>query len=812
MEHKTEKREITEELRESYIDYAMSVIVSRALPDVRDGMKPVQRRILWSMWESGLRASARHRKSAAVVGEVLKSYHPHGDAPVYDALARMAQNFSLRYPLVNGQGNWGSVDGDPPAAMRYTECKLSKISEELMMDIEKETVGWRDNYDNTQKEPLVLPARIPHLLLNGSVGIAVGMATNIPPHNLGEVIDAAIYLIDNPRATTEDLMEIVRGPDFPTGGIIYDKKQIREAYTAGRGSITCRAVAEIEERKGGQFAIVITEIPYQVNKSELVTKMAELAQNKKIEGIRDIRDESDREGMRIVLELKQDVAPQKALNQLYKYTDLQKDFHLNMLALVDGIRPQVLSLEEVLQLYLEHRKEVVKRRAEFDLKKARERAHILEGLSKALDHIDEVISTIKKSEDKEAAKKNIVKKFGFTDIQADAILEMKLQTLAALEHQKIDDELKEKKELIKELGLLLKSPEKMLAVVKDELIKIKDVYADERRTRVVASGLEGFAEEDLAQKEDVVITLSGSGYIKRMSRTTFKAQKRGGKGLIGSNVSEEDFVSNFIGANTHDYVLFFTNKGRVFQTKGYEIPTGTRTAKGKLIQNFLDIPQNEHVTTLLSYPQNAKKAELSLFMATKNGVVKKTALSAFDNVRRSGIIAIGLTDGDELRWVRLTDASGEAMLTTYKGRSIRFKVSDVRATGRAAGGVRGIALKPGDFVSGMDIIRKGKPEGTGAPKVLVVTERGFGKQTTLVSYKVQKRGGSGIKTARVSEKTGGVVATKILTDETEILALSNRGQMIRTEIKSIRTAGRDTSGVKIMNVEPGDKVTDAVCI
>lgn len=812
MEHKTEKREITEELRESYIDYAMSVIVSRALPDVRDGMKPVQRRILWSMWESGLRASARHRKSAAVVGEVLKSYHPHGDAPVYDALARMAQGFSLRYPLVNGQGNWGSVDGDPPAAMRYTECKLSKIAEEMMTDIEKETVGWKDNYDNTQKEPLVLPARIPHLLLNGSMGIAVGMATSIPPHNLGEVVDAAVYLVDNPRATTEDLAEIVRGPDFPTGGIIYDKKQIREAYAAGRGSITCRAAAEIEERKGGQFAIVITEIPYQVNKAELVTKMAALAQDRKIEGIRDIRDESDREGMRIVLELKQEVSPQKVLNQLYKHTDLQKDFHLNMLALVDGIQPQVLSLEEVLRHYLEHRKEVVKRRAEFDLKKAEERAHILEGLSKALDHIDEVISTIKKSEDKEDAKKNLVKKFDFTDIQADAILEMKLQTLAALERQKIDDELKEKKGLIKELGLLLKSPEKMLAVVKDELAKVKDAYADERRTKVVAGGLKDFAEEDLVQKEDVVITLSGGGYIKRMSHATFKAQKRGGKGLIGSNVSEEDFLSHFISANTHDYVLFFTNKGRVFQTKGYEIPAGTRIAKGKLIQNFLDIPQNEHVTALLNYPQNAKKEGLSIFMTTRNGVVKKTNLSEFDNLRRSGIIAIGLVGDDELRWAHLIAPRGEVMLTTCKGQAIRFKGADVRTMGRTASGVRGIALKPGDFVSGMDIIGEERPEGVGAPKVLVITERGLGKQTPLTSYKVQRRGGSGIKTARISPKTGEVIATKILTNETEILALSSKGQMIRTYIKGIRTAGRDTSGVKIMNVEPGDKVIDAVCI
>ena len=811
---KIEKREITDELRESYLDYAMSVIVSRALPDVRDGLKPVQRRILWTMWEDGLSHGAKFRKSANVVGGVLGRYHPHGDIAVYDALARMAQNFSLRYLLIDGQGNWGSVDGDSPAAMRYTECRLSKIAEELLFDIERETVDWQQNYDSSRQEPKVLPAKLPNLLLNGSMGIAVGMATNIPPHNLSEVVDSLIYLAGHPKADTEELMQFIQGPDFPTGGIIYNKKNIIEAYISGRGPITCRAKAEIEERKEGQFNIVMTEIPYQVNKAELITKIAELVQEKKIEGIRDLRDESDREGMRIVIELKNDVTPQKILNQLYKYTDLQKDFHLNMIALVDnGIQPQLLSLKEVLEAHIEHRRLVVERRAKFDLNKAKERSHILEGLSKALSVIDQIISTIKKSKDREEAHQNLVKKFGFTDIQANAILEMRLQTLAALERQKIEDELKEKRKLINELQLLLKSPEKILSVVKDELSELKRVYGDERRTKVVAGGLKEFREEDLVPQEEVVITLSQSGYIKRVAPTVIRVQRRGGKGILGSEVSEEDFITHFISADTHDNILFFTDRGRAFQTKVYEIPAGSRTSKGKVIQNFLEIPSDEKVSAIVSYAANngAGATDGYLVMATKYGVIKKTSLEDFSNVRRSGLIAINLQKQDELKWVKLSSGKDEIILATTKGQAIRFKESQLRSMGRNASGVRAIRLKKDDFVAGLDIIKESKEQKVKS-KLLVVTENGFAKQTPLKEYKVQSRGGQGIKTSKITSKTGAIINAKIITDEEELLALSIKGQIIKTKISDIRTAGRATSGVRIMRLKEGDKVAGIVCL
>ncbi len=831
---KVKKREITDELRESYLDYAMSVIVSRALPDVRDGLKPVQRRILWTMWEDGLTHGAKFRKSATVVGSCLGRYHPHGDMAVYDALARMAQEFSLRYPLITGQGNFGSIDGDSPAAQRYTEAKLSKVSEELLFDIEKDTVDWQPNYDATRQEPKVLPAKLPGLLLNGSVGIAVGMATNIPPHNLGEVIDALVYLIAHPKATNEDLMEFVQGPDFPTGGIIYNKKAIAEAYASGRGPITCRAKAEVEERKGG-FNIVITEIPYQVNKSELITKIAELVQAKKVEGIRDLRDGSDREGLRIVIELKNDVPPQKILNQLYKYTDLQKDFHLNMIALSDGIQPQLMSLKDILGAHLEHRRLVVERRAKFDLNKAKERSHILEGLSKALSAIDQVISTIKKSKDREDARRNLTKKFALTDIQANAILEMRLQTLAALERQKIEDELKEKKKLISELQQLLKSPEKILGVVREEFSEIKKLYGDERRTRVVATGLKEFREEDLIPKEEVVITLSQSGYIKRVSPTSIRVQRRGGKGIVGSEVSSEDFIAHFISANTHDNILLFTDRGRAFQTKVYEIPAGSRTAKGKVVQNFLEIPTDEKINAIVAYAndgksQGAKREELSdkrltindsqcLVMATKKGVIKKTSLEDFSNVRRSGLIAINLQKDDQLKWAKLSSGKDEIILATGQGQAIRFKESQLRQMGRTAAGVRAIKLKKDDFVAGLDIIKIGergktaddKPQAK-KDKLLVVTENGFAKQTPLNQYKIQSRGGQGIKTAKVTSKTGKIISAKIISDEEELLALSSKGQIIKTKISDIRTAGRATSGVKIMRLKEGDKVAGIVCL
>ncbi|MEK9170370.1 MAG: DNA gyrase subunit A [Patescibacteria group bacterium] len=806
---KAEKQELTEELRDSYLQYAMSVIVARALPDVRDGLKPVQRRILWAMWDSGLTASAKFKKSANIVGEVLGKYHPHGDSSVYEAMVRMAQDFSLRYPLVHGQGNFGSIDGDAAAAYRYTEAKLSKLSEELLIDIEKETINWDQNYDGRLLEPKVLPSKLPNLLINGTVGIAVGMATNIPPNNLTEIIDASIHLIDNPKASANDLMEIVQGPDFPTGGIIYDKKAIIEAYSTGRGPITTRAVTEVTERKSGQYDILITEIPYQVNKSELIIKIAELVTEKRIQGIRDVRDESDREGLRIVIELKNDVPPQKILNQLFKFTDLQKDFHLNMIALTkNGLQPETMSLKDIILAHIEHRKEIVRRRAEFDLKKAEERAHILIGLHKALDNIDAVISTIKKSKDKDDAHNNLVKKFKFSDIQATAILEMRLQTLAALERQKIEDELKELKKTIAELQILLKSPAKILNVVKNEFKEIRDKYGDARKTKVIASGLKEFKEEDLIPKEETIITMSQSGYIKRVIPSSFKVQKRGGKGLIGSEVGEEDFLTHFISANTHDNILFFTEKGRVFQTKVYEIPEASRTAKGKAIHNFLEIPTDEKVNAIITYADAKKGADGFLVMATKNGVIKKTPLGDFTNVRRSGIIAIKLKKNDQLDEVLMSSGSDEVILSTALGQAIRFKESQLRPMGRATSGVRGIRIKKGDSLIGLGIISKENKES----RLLTITTNGFGKQTKLSQYKTQGRGGSGIKTAKITSKTGPVVASKIITNEEEILALSVKGQMIRTKLESIRMAGRATQGVHIMNLNSGDKVVGVVCL
>ncbi len=804
---KIEQKEITAELKECYLDYAMSVIVSRALPDVRDGMKPVQRRILWAMWDSGLTSTAKFKKSANIVGDVLGRYHPHGDSSVYEAMVRMAQDFSLRYPLVKGQGNFGSIDGDSAAAYRYTEAKLSKIAEELMVDIEKESVDWIPTYDEARMEPKVLPAKAPNLLLNGAVGIAVGMATNIPPHNLGELIEATSALIDNPKATSEELMDIISGPDFPTGGIIYDKKAIRQAYVTGRGAITMRGRAEVKEfGKGHQ--IEITEIPYQVNKAELIIKIAELVTEKKIQGIRDVRDESDKNGLSIVIDLKNDAAPQKVLNQLYKFTDLQKNFNLNMVALMNGIQPQTLSVKEVLNAYIEHRKEVVRRRAEFDLKKAEERAHILMGLHKALGDIDKVITTIKKSADKEEAHKNLVSKFKFSDIQASAILEMRLQTLASLERQKIEDELKEKKKIIEELNALLKSPKKISDLIKKELGEMKEKYGDERKTKVIASGLEEFSEEDLVPKEETIITMSKSGYIKRVAPSSFKVQKRGGKGLIGSEVAEEDFLSQFIFSNTHDNILFFTEKGRVFQTKVYEIPEASRVAKGKSIHNFLEIPPEEKIATVISYADDKKGAVGFLVMATQNGIVKKTALADFANVRRTGIIAINLKKGDMLLGVKLSTGKDQIILSTALGQAIRFKESQIRAMGRTASGVKGIRLKKGDSVVSLDIVDEKIDPNT---NILTVLSNGFGKQTKISQYKVQGRGGSGIKTAKVTTKTGNAVASLLVSTEEELLALSAKGQIIRTELSSIRLAGRATQGVRIMNLNAGDKIVGVIC-
>lgn len=799
-----QSKEITEEISQSYLDYAMSVIVARALPDVRDGLKPVHRRILYSMWSTGLRANAKFRKSATVVGEVLGKYHPHGDMAVYDSMVRMAQDFSLRYPLVRGQGNFGSMDGDSPAAYRYTEAKLSTIAEEMLIDIEKDTVDFVPNFDGTHKEPTVLPSGLPQLLLNGTMGIAVGMATNIPPHNLSELVDGINHLIDNPSAGVEDLAEFIKGPDFPTGGIIYNKKDILEAYRTGRGKILTRGKAEIVETKAGAFQIIITEITYATNKATLIEKIADLVREGKIVGIKDLRDESDKEGVRIVVDLKKDAYPQKVLNKLYSMTDLQKNFGVNMLALVDGIEPQVLNLKSILEEYVKHRKTVVIRRTKFDLEKARDRAHILEGLKKALDFIDAVIETIRKSATKEIAHGNLMKRFKFSDRQAAAILEMRLQTLAGLERKKIEEELKEKIKLIAELEAILKSESKIFGIVKEELIKVKEKYGDERKTKIIKSGVSEFKQEDLIPNEEAIITISKGGYIKRMNPSVYRVQKRGGKGVMGATTKEGDEIQKVLGVMTHDNLLFFTNTGKVFQTKAYEIPESSRVSKGQSIVNFLTLSQDESVTAVIAF--NKDDNYKYLFMATQMGTVKKTSLDEFENVRRSGLIAINLEKGDALRWVDATTGSDEVAIATRNGQAIRFREADVRPMGRSAAGVRGIKLKKDDMVVGMDIVFKNQK----GIQVLVITENGYGKRTDLKAYKVQKRGGSGIKTAVITSKTGKMIGANVINTDVlgaDLILTSERGQIIRIPLSSVSTLGRATQGVRVMRPQPGDKVS-----
>ncbi len=825
-------QEITQEMETCYLDYAMSVIVGRALPDVRDGLKPVHRRILYAMWDVGLRSTAKLRKSATVVGEVLGKYHPHGDVAVYDTLVRLAQDFSMRYPLVQGQGNFGSLDGDGAAAMRYTECRLTALAEEMMQDIDKDTVDWTDNYDGTRQEPMVLPAKLPQLLLNGSLGIAVGMATSIPPHNLTELVDGIIYLIENPKFTSEDLTKFIKGPDFPTGGAIYDRQAIVQAYSTGKGAIVNRAIAEIVEDKKGFKQIIITEIPYQVNKASLLETIAELVKDKKIDGVKDIRDESDKDGVRVVVDLKSEAYPQKTLNRLYKLTDLQKTFHLNMLALVDGLQPQVLPLKAFLEQYVEHRYNVVTRRTKFDLERAKERAHIMEGLKKALDRIDAIISVIKKSANKEDAHDQLCKKFKLSDAQSSAILEMKLQTLAGLERKKIEDELKEKKLLIAQLEELLKSPKKILGVIKQELAYLKEKFGDERRTKVFASPVGEFKEEDLIPEEDCIITLTEGGYVKRMNPKNYKAQLRGGKGVAGITTREEDTVNFLASVNTHDNLLFFTNTGRVFQTKSYEIPEASRVARGQALVNFLELGAKEEVNAMVALKENLKNKkkgeakaaangneENYLVMATKNGIIKKTAMEDFANVRRSGLIAVGLDKDDALLWVKPSSGNDEIILVTAKGQSVRFKEKDARPMGRAAGGVRGLRLKKGDAVVGMDVIKtqnsklKTQNEKPGKQELLVVMENGYGKKTELKQFKIQRRGGSGIKAAQVTPKTGPIVVAKILAGEEEdIIAISQQGQVIRTALGSISLLGRVTQGVRVMKLDEGDKVASVTCL
>ena len=796
-------REITAEVQQSYLDYAMSVIVARALPDVRDGMKPVHRRILYSMWDSGLRANAKFRKSATVVGEVLGKYHPHGDSAVYESMVRMAQDFSLRYPLVRGQGNFGSMDGDKAAAYRYTEAKLSAIAEEMLFDIDKNTVDFVPNFDGQHKEPTVLPANIPQLLLNGSMGIAVGMATSIPPHNLNELADGISHLIDNPKASVEDLVNFIPGPDFPTGGIIYNKKDVLEAYKTGRGKILQRAKAEIVENKAGNFQIIVTEMTYATNKATLIETIANLVRDGKIAGIRDLRDESDKEGVRVVVDLKKDAFPQKVLNKLYSLTDLQKNFNVNMLALVNGIEPTVLNLKDILEQYIEHRKVVVVRRTKFDLEKAKDRAHILEGLKKALDHIDAIIQTIKKSETKEIAHANLMKKFKLSDRQATAILEMKLQTLAGLERKKIEDELKQMLALIKELEEILKSEKKVLAIVKTELLRAKEKFGDERKTKIIKSGITEFRQEDLVPNEEAIITISKEGYIKRMNPSVYRVQNRGGKGVIGATTKDGDEIEKVLGVMTHDNLLFFTNTGKVFQTKAYEIPESSRVAKGQSIVNFLQLSQEEKTTAVIAF--NKEDNYKYLFMATEMGTVKKTTLEEFENVRRSGLIAIKLDKGDALSWVDATSGDNEIVVTTCNGQAIRFREKDVRPMGRTATGVRGIKLKKDDKVVGMDVVFKNQK----GNQLLVIMENGYGKRTDLKVYKVQKRGGSGIKTANVTAKTGKIVgASTINMDaiEGDLILTSEKGQIIRIPLKSVSVLGRATQGVRVMRPQAGDKV------
>lgn len=808
-----EPRALVDEIQTSFLDYAMSVIVHRALPDVRDGLKPVHRRILYTMWRMGLRANTSFKKSARIVGEVLGKYHPHGDTAVYDSMVRMAQEFSMRYMLVRGQGNFGSIDGDGAAAMRYTEAKLTRVAEELLFDIEKETVDFRPNYDGSEEEPRVLPGKLPNILLNGTIGIAVGMATSIPTHNLREVCNAIIALIEDPDISVEGLLQHIPGPDFPTAGIIYDKNAIHSAYATGRGGIVIRAKTEIVEEKSGAFQILVTELPYQVNKAVLIEKIAELVTNKEIEGIRDLRDESNKEGIRIVIELKKDAYPKKVLNQLFKMTQLQVTFHLNMLCLVEnGIQPRVLTLRTILDEYLAHRKEVVRRRTQYDLTRAEERMHILEGLMIALMNIDDVIATIKKSKDRDEAKSNLMSKFKLTERQTLAILEMRLQQLANLERLKIEQEHEEKKKLIEELKSILASMKKMLGIIKDEVIHMRDQYGDERRTQIINHPVGEFSVEDLIPQEDTVVMLTEDGYIKRLPPDTFRTQARGGKGVVGLSTKEEDIVSQLFTTNTHAEILFFTSRGRVFRLKAYELPQGSRTSKGQAIVNFLQLSPGEKVSVTL--PMDDIDGAKHLVMVTSRGTIKKSALDQFENVRRSGIIAITLDDGDELTWVKPSSGTDDISLVTRKGQSIRFSEEDVRAMGRTASGVRGIKLGQSDEVIGMDIIDP-KLADKGLLQLFVITENGMGKRTNLQEYKTQGRGGSGIRTAKVTDKTGGVVGAFISSadDERDLMMISKGGIVIRTPFVAVPSLGRDTQGVRLMRFkEAGDRVSSVTFV
>ncbi|MDB4992099.1 MAG: gyrase subunit gyrase subunit protein [Parcubacteria group bacterium] len=800
---------ITAEMRQSYIDYAMTVITSRALPDVRDGLKPVHRRILFAMRQTGLTPTAKFRKSATVVGEVLGSYHPHGDISVYDAMVKLAQPFSTRYPLVQGQGNFGSIDGDPPAAYRYTESKMSRMAEAMLEDLEKETVDWAPNFDGSKQEPTVLPAAAPNLLLNGALGIAVGMATNIPPHNLREIADATMHLIDNPDATTEDLLQFVKGPDFPMGGIAFNQADIKHAYTGGRGGVVVRGEAEIIEDKKGTN-IVITSIPFRVNKSDLITRIADLVRDKKIEGIRDLRDESTSD-IRVVVELKGTAHPQTVLNSLYKHTELESTFHYNMLALVDGV-PQTLSLKGMLEEFIKHRQLVVQRRTEYELRKAEEREHILLGLSKALDHIDEVIAIIKKAKDVPEASKNLIKKFAFSERQTAAILSMRLQTLAGLERKKIEDELSELQTIIARLKKILSSAKNILALVRSELSELADKYADARRTKIVKGGVKNISVEDLVPDEDSVLVLTAGGYVKRNNPDEFKAQKRGGVGVIDISTKEEDVVTHFLKASAHSDLLFFTDKGKAYQTKMYDIPEGKRATKGKSIMNFLSLTADEKVTSVLATPKGAARDALSVFLVTEQGTIKKVEAKSFADVRRSGIIAINLKGDDRLVAAHLTAAEDSISIVTSKGQSIRFEEAETRAMGRTAAGVRGMSLKGDDRIVSAEVVNADPKNAA----LLIIMANGYGKKTPLTEYKIQGRGGSGIKTADVTPKTGEIIGARVLigdeAKEEEIVVISKKGQVIRVSAGEIPSLSRATQGVRIMKMREGDSIASMVAL
>lgn len=794
-----ENRSVENYMEDSFLRYSMSVIIDRALPDVRDGMKPVHRRILYTMGEQGLRPGGKFNKSARIVGDVMGKYHPHGDSSIYEAMVRLAQDWVMRYPLVNGQGNFGSMDGDPAAASRYTEARLGRAGNELLVDLDKDTVDFRDNYDGSEQEPSVLPAKLPNLLLNGQVGIAVGMATSIPPHNLGELVDASIELIDNPEATTDDLLKYVKGPDFPTGAIVYGGAPMKQAYQSGRGSVTIRAVASIEETKRGRHQIIVTEMPYSVNKASLIEKIAELVKDKKMTTISDLRDESARGNVRVVIELKKDAYPKKVLNQLYKLTALQTTFHYNMLALIDGIQPRVLGLHDILREFIKHRQVVIRRRTEFELRTAKARAHILEGYKIALDHIDEVIKVIRASKTSEIAQVALMERFGLSEIQAKAILAMQLRRLTGLEREAIENELAELHALIARLELILSNEQEILAIVKQELLEMKDKYGDERRSQIINHELGKFSDEELIPEEESVILLTTENYIKRTQVSEYRRQHRGGKGKRGMTTKEEDIIDQLIPASTHDYLLFFTNRGRIFRLKAYEVPAAGLAAKGVAAVNLLQLQPEEKITSIIRHEKDAKD-DGYLFMATTKGTIKKTPLTDYANIRTNGLIAINLDDGDELRWIQKTTGDNDIIISTSAGQAVRFSEKDARPMGRTARGVRGVRLRPSDWVVGMDVAHDDRT-------LLVVSQNGYGKATKISNFPSHKRGGVGIKAAVVTAKTGPIIAVRTLDPQAaEVLLISTKGQAIRVGLKDIPTLGRTTQGVRIMRMSEGDTV------